>query len=208
MVLDSLDLYHQFYIARDDERLGLFRLIARHYPVQRVLYPGSYVHVTPSYVFPEVVYLDTDKKARRFFANPQVARIIDEQKHYPQAAKFIFHDADYRLGIPEPEASFDLLISQFSGFVSLHCRQFLRTGGLLLANDSHGDASMAYLDEAFELEAVIYEDTGDYALSTTDLASYFVRKTGEPVNREELVRRQRGFIYTQTASQYLFRRVR
>jgi len=41
---------------------------------------------------------------------------------------------------------FDLLISSYAGFVSRAGKDFTRQGGLLLANNSHGDASLAFVD--------------------------------------------------------------
>ena len=36
---------------------------------QRVLYPGSYVDVAPSFVFPTVTYVDIDDRAQAFFSD-------------------------------------------------------------------------------------------------------------------------------------------
>ena len=54
-----LDLYHKHFVAKSDERLELFRLLARQFDVDKGIYPGSFVHVTPSFVIPEMVYGST-----------------------------------------------------------------------------------------------------------------------------------------------------
>ena len=135
---------------RGDE-LGLFQEVARFAAIRRVLYPGSYVHITPSHVFDEVVYVDTDPKAKRFFRQlDDVRALLSELRGTPQPVRIGFHGVDHAQ-VPEQAASFDLLISLYAGFVSEACGWLLRPGGLLLANDSHGDASMAALDPRFEL---------------------------------------------------------
>ena len=37
----------------------------------------------------------------------------------------------------------DLLVSLYSGPLSGHCTPYLRVGGMLLANASHGDVALA-----------------------------------------------------------------
>jgi hypothetical protein len=49
------------YVAKRGDELGLFQQVARFAAVERLLYPGSYVHITPSLVFDVVVYVDTDR---------------------------------------------------------------------------------------------------------------------------------------------------
>ena len=36
---------------------------------ERALYPGSYVDLAPSFVWPSVTYVDTDRRAAQFFAD-------------------------------------------------------------------------------------------------------------------------------------------
>jgi hypothetical protein len=44
--------YHNLYTALHFERLGLFRLLAKTYSTETVLYPGSNIHIAPSFFFP------------------------------------------------------------------------------------------------------------------------------------------------------------
>ncbi len=37
----------------------------------------------------------------------------------------------------------DLIISQYAGFVGQETKRYLKEGGILLCNDSHGDATLA-----------------------------------------------------------------
>lgn len=49
----------------------------------------------------------------------------------------------------------DLIISQYAGFVGQATKVYLKKGGILLCNDSHGDATLAYCDSDYEFVGVI-----------------------------------------------------
>jgi bifunctional DNase/RNase len=105
--------------------------------------------------------------------------------------------------VPERAASFDLLISLYAGFVSEACGWLLRPGGLLLANDSHGDASLAALDPGFELVGAF---TRRDRLRTDELDTYLQPKSGRTTTTDDLRRTGRGVAVTRDAKAYLFRR--
>jgi len=50
-----LSLYEKHHINKEDERLGLFQRLKDNYTLKKVLYPGSYAHITPIFVFPIVI---------------------------------------------------------------------------------------------------------------------------------------------------------
>lgn len=201
-------LYKQYFIDRDFERLGLFKLLAEKYGIERALYPGSFAHITPSFVFPSVVYVDSDKPAKKFFEDASLQAFIDERKIYPQKAKFTFHAQDYQNEINEPEQSFDLVISQYAGFVSQFGKRYLKIGGLVLANNSHGDASMMRLDKDYQFVAVADQNKGKYRLSEKDLDAYFIPKSKAGVTKEYLEKTQRGVGYKKSADVYIFKRIK
>jgi hypothetical protein len=207
MSKSALDLYQKYFQERQFERFDLFEIIADKFEVQRVLYPGGFVHVTPSFVFPDVVYVDNDKQAKQFFGKPEVFKFIAERKIYLQESKVTFHFADYRNGFDEPFETFDLLISQYAGFVGQHCKPFLKTGGFLLANNSHGDAGMAAIDDDYRLKAVFSVRNGKYRISETNLDEYFVPKLQIQITRDYLEKLQKGIGYKKTAGVYLFQKV-
>ncbi len=99
-----------------------------------------------------------------------------------------------------------LLVSLYAGFVSEHCSRYLATGGWLLANDSHGDASMAVLDPAFSLVAVVTTRGDDYRVVSDDLGRYMVPRSGLVPTVDELHRTNRGIAFTNRAFAYIFRR--
>lgn len=207
MTKSALDLYEKYFQERQFERLNLFQIVADKFNVKRALYAGSFVHITPSFVLPDVVYVDNDKQAKQFFSNPEIFKLIAARKIYPQEAKVSFHFADYRNGFDEIIGSFDLLISQYAGFVGQYCKQYLKTGGLLLANNSHGDAGRAAVDDDYRLLAVFSAKNEKYKISEDNLNEYFVPKSQVEITREYLETLQKGIGYKKTASVYLFQKV-
>jgi hypothetical protein len=201
---DPASLYKQNYVDKDFERLGLFVLLKDRYGIESALYPGSYIHITPSFVFPITVYVDTDERAKRFFADPWVQRFVGKNRRYAEDPVVRFHPRDYTEDLPEEPGSFDLLISQWAGFVSTACRAYLKPGGLLLVNDSHGDASMASIDPDYRFVGAVTARGGRFQLIETDLKRYFVPKNNGEISPEYLIKSQRGIAYTKTAWAYIF----
>ncbi len=207
MAKSILDLYLRYFVERQFERLDLFQLIADEFKVKRALYPGSFVHVTPSFVFPSMVYVDNDKQANKFFKSPEIHRLIEKRKVYPQDASFMFHFTDYMDGFDEKEKSFDLLISQYAGFVGQYCKPYLKKGGLLLANNSHGDAGVSAIDKEYQLVAVFSLRNGRYKMSKSNLDEYFIPKSPVKLTKEYLIQLQKGIGYTKSGHAYLFRKI-
>jgi hypothetical protein len=204
---DALALYRQHYVDKDFERLELFHLLAERYGIESALYPGSFVHITPSLVYPITTYVETDARAKAFFADPAIHAFVNRHKAYDRDPQITFHAADYRRDFGEAEERYDLLISQYAGFVSQPCKRYLKIGGLLLVNNSHVDAGMASLDDNYALVAIANQRGGKYRLSERDLDAYFIPKAHTTITREYLEELGRGIGYTKSASSYVFRRV-
>ena len=189
------------------DRSSLFAALAESRPIQRALYPGSYVDLSPSTAFPSVVFVDSDPRAGRFFADSDVVAAELAGRTRPGAGREVrFIGADYTHQFDLAEGSVDLLVSLFAGPVWQHCARYLRPGGWLLANTSHGDASLASLDPAVRLAAVVHHRDDDYHLSTDRLDRYLVPKRPETAHAEAIRASGRGIAYTRTAFAYLFQR--
>ena len=80
------DLYNQYFIAKDDERKEMFELLKEKYQPAKGLYPGSFVHITPSFFIEEMVYVDSDRRMRKFFEDPDVSEFIQAHKVFPEPA--------------------------------------------------------------------------------------------------------------------------
>jgi len=200
----SAAIYRKYHGDKADERLGLFEGLVERYGVDRVLYPGSFVHITPSFVIAEAVYVDSDKRAAAFFADPGTVAFVRERRAYDSEPIIRFHHQDFATPIPEPDASFDLLISQYAGFVSRDCKRYLRVGGYLVANNSHGDASMARFDPDFELVAVYRRYSERFTFSSQELDTYMIPRSGMEPDRMRLEREMRGPAFSRSVAGYVF----
>lgn len=182
-------------------------MITEKFSIGNALYPGSYIHIAPSFYIQEVVYVDSFKKTVKFFEDKSILGFIEEHKSYPKKPEVRFYHQDYYKEFDEKLESFDLLISQYAGFVSECCKRYLKPKGILVANDSHGDASMALLDRDFQLFGVIYYANKKYYLTNKNLESYFIPKDETiTISKERLKKTMKGFAYTKYASAYLFRK--
>ena len=191
----------------EGDRWRLFTAVAEALDVDTVFYPGSYVDIAPSFVFGSVTYLDTDKRAPRFFADTDGVLEIIAQHHGPPEPDVTFIHADYTATLDLPDDHFDLLVSLYAGFISEHCTQHLKIGGTLLVNPSHGDAAMASIDPRYQLAGVIKSSSGNYRVDTNDLDTYLIPKKPLPITAETLHQSFRGIGYTKSPFAYLFTRI-
>jgi hypothetical protein len=199
--------------AKQDQHQGdrwrLFTAVASMVDATSVLYPGSFVDLAPSFVWPSVTYVDVDARAKRFFDDTEgVNEII--AKHDPPTPDpcFTFLPGDYRTDLGLKEESCDLLISLYAGFISEYCTRSLRVGGTLLVNASHGDAAMASIDPRYRLRGVVASRGDQYRVDADDLDSYLIPKKPETELSPELLHQLgRGIAYTRPAFAYLFERI-
>ena len=187
------------------DRLRLFEAIGAAISASSVLYPGSWVDIAPSFVFDDVTYVDTDRRAAQFFDDPHgVNEIIAEHRHPKSPTEWRFIKADYTSDLPLPDGHFDLLVSLYAGFISEHCTRYLQPGGHLLVNPSHGDAAMASINPSYRLVAVIKSRSGRYTVTDKDLDTYLIPKRPTTITSETLHESGRGIGYTKPAFAYLF----
>jgi len=191
----------------EGDRQRLFRAVADATGATTVLYPGSYVDIAPSFVFPSVTYVDIDRRASAFFADTDGVREIVAARDGPSEPDISFVHADYTTDLDLAEHTFDLLVSLYAGFVSEHCTHHLRVGGVLLVNPSHGDAAMASIDPRHELTGVVVSEDGGYSVVDSDLATYLVPKRPQTVTAAGLHDSGREISYTRSPFAYLFTRV-
>lgn len=187
------------------DRSGLYAAVASATEAHRVLYPGSYVDIAPSFVFADVTYVDVDRRAARFFDDEAGVRaIVGRHRSDADRVAIRFLPADYSEPLDVADESVDLLVSLYAGFVSDHCTRHLRVGGSLFVNSSHGDAALASIDERYALGGVVHHRAGTYRVDTEALDEYLVPKRSQPVTRDLLLESGRGIAYTRPAFAYLF----
>lgn len=191
------------YANKIGNRKSLYKVIAKKYNICSAIYPGSHIDISPSLVIPTVTYIDNFKGAIEFFKHIEsIKEFIEQNKEYldPYKIDFIGQDYTQLLDI----AQVDLIISQYAGFVGQETKQFLKIGGILLCNDSHGDATLAKSDEDFEFIGVI--DKGN-RIETKNLEKYFKLPKEKEINLNMVKEKMKGLKYTVTAENYLFRKV-
>jgi len=205
----ALEIYDEHFVKKGAERIDLFRLLAKRFGIRSALYPGSFVHVAPSLAIPKVTYIDIDRRCPKFFTDPTVHEWVIQHRDYSAQPDIAFMAADYLEPLALSDETFDLLISQWAGPISQACKRYLSVGGILLVNDSHGDASLAWFDEELELIATISNNGDSHSIDTTNLENYFVPKARARTipTTDSVLASQRGPAYQETADSYLFRRV-
>lgn len=204
---NEIYLYEKEHIRKGDERLGLFQRLNEEYSIVRVLYPGSYAHITPAFVFPVVIFNDVYKKLEKLYDSDKVFDYVNRRKIYSEEPYYTYINKNYNKKLPLKEKNFDLLISQYAGFVSRACKPYLKIGGILVVNNSHGDASMASVSSDYEFIAVINKRNNKWTLSTRNLDKYFIPKKNIKITEEYMLEHSHGLGYTKTASDYVFKRI-
>ena len=197
-------IYREYVVAEGLERAPLLEgLAARVTGSPAVLYPGSFVHLTPSFFFQHVVYVDRSDFARDFFSSTRgVISLINDKKHYPEAPFFRFLSEDFTESLPLMEAGFDLMFALYTGGVSHACARYVKRGGWVLSNDHHGDALEAALRTDLALEAVVEERRGKARFIDGDLTGYLQPLPQRGSGRRRAPDRR----YTRSADYYLFRK--
>ena len=183
----ALDIYLANYKDRqggEHNLLEVFQQVRDRFGVTRALYPGSYIHITPALVFPQVIFVDSLKGICEALADSRLLEYVDSHKSYPEEALIRCHQQAYQSWNAEPEESFDLLISLNAGFISQAVKRFLRPGGLLLANDGHYDARRAFIDPDYRLMGGFSRGEFRPDTSVDTLSSYFKTARGSPLTLE------------------------
>ena len=160
----AIETYAKRYGDIEFERRGLFALLRSSLGEQRVLYPASAMHVTPSFYFREVVYVDISPESARFFSDPQdVLELIDRNRVYRGRVSWQFLNSDFRNELPFRASSFDLLLSLYAGQLVDSVLHYLKRDGLILTRDAAQDA-VALRRRGWEPELDIVARDGRYRI--------------------------------------------
>jgi hypothetical protein len=147
-----------------------------------------------------VTYVDNFQGAIKFFRDRKaIHEYIQLNKTYEKEAEIQFVGEDY--STIELDEKYDLIISQYAGFVGQCTKKFLKAGGYLLCNDSHGDATLAYFDEDFEFVGVLDGDK----ITSLNLHKYFKLKGDKKVDIEDVKKTMKGPKYSHPMGNYIFR---
>lgn len=199
-------LYQQHYIDKSDERRNLFQVISNSFQPDSGLYPGSFVHVTPSFYIPKMTYIDSDRRIDKFFTDKTVRQYVNIEKVYLEDTVISWMQEDYSQQLPISEDTFDILFSFYAGFISQYCKKYLKNNGILVCNNSHGDDSIAFTDKDYSLIAVIKKNGDNFSITDADLDKYFKKKDGSKIDTDKVLRRMIGEKFTTTGYAYIFRK--
>jgi len=199
-----LDLYLKTYKvgpALDTTLLPALKELSKIFgPLNRGLYPGSYIHVLPSLVIRDMTYVDPFHRCKSFFEEKKMLeQVLHEGRTYEEdpCVNYIQDDISNEKVLQSLKSSghFDVLFS-FSGpaQVSKTCGFLLREGGLLVVNDDFGDASLAMSASPDEWKLFGAIDQG--GLISTKCEDLFVEmKSGSRASSSQLAANS-GFSFT------------
>ena len=199
---DPIQMYFE-YANKIGNRVQMYQNVANRYAITGAVYPGSHIDIAPSLVIPHVTYIDSFKGTIRFFKEiSTVQTFVNQNKHYQEESTISFFGKDYHLNLPiEPT---DLIISLYAGFVGQATKEYLKPKGILLANDSHGDATLAFFDPFFKLIGVIDESN---RIQEDNLNSYFLMPNNQMVDLEKVKQTMKPPKYIVNAVYYLFEKI-
>ncbi|PJZ67190.1 hypothetical protein CH371_03785 [Leptospira wolffii] len=136
--------YKKLYKDLNFERAGLFRLLRDMLGSGNVVYPGSGIHITPSFYFRSVTYVDSRDEVEEFFSDPSLIRsVIDSEKNYREVPEIRFFQKDYLLPDFQIEGEFQLLLCLHAPYCFPNFRKNLPVGAHYLTNDFQGSARSA-----------------------------------------------------------------
>jgi hypothetical protein len=192
--------YNQFYKSIGFERKGLFELIKKEFNPKSVLYPGCSIHVTPSFYFNYVVYVDKSDLSKEFFYNEtQVSKLINSSKIYKKSTFWKFKDNDFQYDLNLYENYFDLLISIFSGKMINYCEKYIKPGGIILTTSLFSDNESICRNENFNLTGIIWCLNGKYKID------YDIKPRTK--NKSRLRRKNNEFEYVDNEDYYIYRKI-
>ncbi len=197
--MDTIKTYKE-YANKIGNREKMYEAVKIEYGIKSALYPGSHIDIAPSLVIPEVTYVDNFKGAIKFFKDiSKIEAFIEENKAYCDETKMRFVGEDYTQ--IELNNEYDLIISQYAGFVGQATKKFLKEGGYLLCNDSHGDATLAYFDDDYEFIGIIDEKC---RIKINDKEKYF-QLNGKEIDIDNVLKTMKGPKYMKHNENYIFR---
>lgn len=201
-----MNKYRSLYGDLKFEREDLFKLIRETYTCREVLYPGCSIHITPSLLFPHVVYVDQNQTAAQFFAEEKaLLEYVNRSKGYKQSAYIRFIHQDYSTPLPVMDGSFDLLLALFAGGVSASCARYLKAGGILITKNHLDDAADATRDDRLLYRSIIRFAKGKYRLEEENLDKRKI--TVQKLSSRYLKQTSRRMEYMENETYHVFERI-
>jgi len=125
--------YEKIYSVNNFERIDLFKCISKIYNIETVLYLGSSIHISPSFIFQNVTYIDNSDCTNEFFKYKEdIIDYINSRKIYNQTPYISYININYNTETKFINQKYDLVISinSYDSFES--SVKFIRNDGILL----------------------------------------------------------------------------
>ena len=173
--MGAIDVYIKTYCDMNFERRGLFEIISQRFPAEKVIYPGCSTHITPSFFFQDVLYIDSSQAAKDFFMNhEEIDKLIAENKMYQQSPYFDFSAEDFLKNQKNVNYKYDILISLYADDVLESCMIYLKSGGVAISNNFHNEVISILKSGSFELIGSIVGKNDYYKYTTgSDIKIYY-----------------------------------
>jgi hypothetical protein len=204
----TIELYQKQIVDINFERAGLFKALKERYDCNEALYPGSSVHITPSFFYPHVVYVDQSRTAAEFFCDMDgIQAYVGRNKHYKRNAYIRFIAQDYTVPLALPKGGFDLLISLYAGGVSQACKEYLKIGGIVVTNDHQNDVDGVINNTGLKLKAIVKYSSGKYRFLDKNVETHLASMRKRKKSKNYLQSTSQGVAYRESIDvYYLFER--
>lgn len=202
------DPYDRFYTSMNFERSGLFEAIKDKYGCSSVLYPGCSIHITPSFYFQHVVYVDVSEAAREYFRDlDNIQNIVKGSKKYKQPAFIQFLNQDYTQPLPIRENNYDLLLAIYAPGITKACKKYVKPGGIIVTNNHLGDALDAIEDSSLVPEALIRKKGKKYMIEEAARDKFMEALKRSTASTKGMRSTNTGMEYVDSESYYVFRKL-
>lgn len=183
-------------------------MIKDEYGCSTVLYPGCSIHITPSFYFQHVVYVDISETAKEFFQeNKNILSIVNSNKKYKQSAYIHFIHSDYTKKLPVRENNYDLLLSIYAGGITESCKKYIKHGGIIVSNNHQNDAQQALKDSSVRLEALILRKGKKYYIENVSGEKMLKALLGHSMPLKSMKNSSSGMEYVDTEYYFVFRKI-
>lgn len=155
--------YEQLYINLQFERAGLFKLLRKELPIKTAFYPCCSFHITPSFFFETVYYVDKSDAVADFFADDKtIKKIIEPRQEVANPVWNFFHlnVEDSLSVIPEV----DLVIALNGGDVLMHAFGKAKMKGYVLSSSDFSGEHFLKSDDRYSHLFDIRFQSGKYRI--------------------------------------------
>ncbi|TJX13464.1 hypothetical protein E9840_09470 [Tissierella creatinini] len=199
-------IYNNQYTDIGFDRTSLFEFIKEVFHSEKVLYPGSSIHISPSFIFEHVIYVDKSKAAEDFFMDNQaVKKIIENNRRGNGSRYYEFLSFDYiNEGLPLRDYSFDLLISLYADNIIDYCRRYVRDKGMIISNNFHDEALKAVKYDELTLVGYIHKTKNRYAFYNDEPTRELKHRDEEKIQKLCMKNKNGSIWYEDKETYYVF----